>query len=249
MTINPEQQGVPTEVAESEYVLSLKPILRIFWRRLWLIILMGIVCAGAAYGYASTQEPQYSASSKVLVGQEGQVTTDPSDVVGLQSMTLTMAEAANSRLVAEEAVQEYGLDLSTDSLLSGMSVEEVPETQFIEISYTGSDPETATEAANALGKAFSDRLEEMASSNNDAITATVWDEAAGPETPVSPTPERDGALGLMAGIFIGVALAFLLEYLDSSWRSREEAEQITGAPSFGVVPKFSARNGVRGGSS
>lgn len=247
MTINPEQQGVSTEVAESEYVLSLKPILRIFWRRLWLIALIGILCAGAAFGYSSSQEPQYQASSKVLVGQEGQVTTDPSDVAGLQSVTMTMAEAANSRPMAEDAVEEWGLEMSADDVLAGMSAEGIPETQFIEISYTSSDPETAQQVVNALGSVFSERISDTAPKGGN-VTVTVWAEAADPGDPVSPTPIRDGLLGLVLGGMVGIGLAFLLEYLDDSWRSREEAEQITGAPSFGVIPKFSARNGVKGGS-
>jgi hypothetical protein len=33
-------------------------------------------------------------------------------------------------------------------------------------------------------------------------------------------------------------MAFLLEYLDHSWRSPEEAEQITGVPTVGIIPEF-----------
>lgn len=247
MTINPEPQGVPAEAAESEYVLSLKPVLRILIRRLWLIILLGVLCAGAAAGYSLSQEPQYQAASTVLVGQEGEVVSDPSDAVGFQSITATMAEAANSRLIAEEAVQQAELDMSAENVVSGMSAEAVPETQFIEISFTDSDPETAQKTANALGSAFAEHMSEM-NPRNENVSATVWEEAAGPESPVSPTPQRDGALGLIGGLMAGVALAFLLEYLDSRWRSREEAEQITGVPNFGTVPKFTARNGAREGA-
>jgi capsular polysaccharide biosynthesis protein len=45
-------------------------------------------------------------------------------------------------------------------------------------------------------------------------------------------------LALVAGGALGVALAFLLEYLDDSWGSPEEAEQISGVPTFGVIPTF-----------
>ena len=59
-----------------------------------------------------------------------------------------------------------------------------------------------------------------------------------PQSPVSPDPVRNLLLALVAGVMLGVALAFLLEYMDDSWRSPEEAEQISGVPTFGVIPAF-----------
>jgi capsular polysaccharide biosynthesis protein len=37
---------------------------------------------------------------------------------------------------------------------------------------------------------------------------------------------------------LGLGLALLAEYMDDSWRSPEEVEQITGVPTFGAVPEF-----------
>jgi capsular polysaccharide biosynthesis protein len=45
---------------------------------------------------------------------------------------------------------------------------------------------------------------------------------------------------------LGVGLAFLLEYLDDSWRSPEEVEQFLGLPNFGTIPHFDvSSNGKR----
>jgi succinoglycan biosynthesis transport protein ExoP len=42
----------------------------------------------------------------------------------------------------------------------------------------------------------------------------------------------------LMGSVIGVGAAFLLEFLDHSWRSPEEAESISGIPTLGIVPRF-----------
>jgi capsular polysaccharide biosynthesis protein len=55
---------------------------------------------------------------------------------------------------------------------------------------------------------------------------------------VSPKPLRNGLLALVLGLMLGTGMAFLLEYLDHSWRSPEEAEQITGVPTVGIIPEF-----------
>jgi capsular polysaccharide biosynthesis protein len=89
--------------------------------------------------------------------------------------------------------------------------------------------------ANTTGEVFSEQVSEVSPGAN-AITATVWERAVIPEEPVSPNPLRDGLLALMLGLMIGTGIAFLLEYLDDSWRSPEEAEQVSGVPTFGMVP-------------
>ena len=49
----------------------------------------------------------------------------------------------------------------------------------------------------------------------------------------------------MTTTVFGMRLAFLLEYVDDSWRSPEEAEQVSGVPTFGVIPEFEALTGKK----
>jgi receptor protein-tyrosine kinase len=57
---------------------------------------------------------------------------------------------------------------------------------------------------------------------------------------------RNGLLALAVGLIIGVGLAFLLEYLDDSWDSPEEMEQVSGAPTFGIIPEIKASKSQKG---
>ena len=83
----------------------------------------------------------------------------------------------------------------------------------------------------------------------NAITATVWEPATLPGTPISPDPIRNSIIALVLGSILGVVLAFLLEYVSDSWNSRDEVEEVSGVPTLGVVPKFkvSATTGRRFG--
>lgn len=227
------------EVAENEYVFSLRPLLSVVWRRLWIIILVMVLFSGIAVANGLQQTPLYEATTKILVGRGGGMTESPSDVEGFQQLASTMAVAVVSRPVAEAAVQQQDLGLSSGALLSGLSADVIPETQFIEVKYTDSKPERARRVVNAVGTAFSKRISEVSQSTSD-ITATVWEPAITPAYPVSPTPWRDGFIALVLGGMLGLGLAFLLEFLDDSWQSAEEAEQVSGVPTFGVIPEFEA---------
>ncbi len=74
----------------------------------------------------------------------------------------------------------------------------------------------------------------------------VVDKADIPERPSSPNKKRNLLLALFLGLFGGVGLAFLFEYLDNSVKTAEDVEKYSGLATLGVVPTFSA-DGFRKG--
>ena len=58
-----------------------------------------------------------------------------------------------------------------------------------------------------------------------------------PESPVSPTPVRDATIALAAGLFLGLAVAFLRDYADDTLRTKEDLDRTTGGvPVLGIIP-------------
>src|SRR5829696_1715065 len=231
------ESDMSARTAEDEYIFSLRDILLVIRRRLWVISVVAVVLAGAAVGLSLAQTPVYEASIKILVGQERGITQDPNYAIGLQQLTETMVGAVSSRPVAKAVIHQENLQMTTEEFLSQVSAEQEPNTQWIQVHYIDSSPERAQRLANAVGDVFSRKVSE-ASSGTIAITATVWERAVVPDAPVTPNPVRNGLLALAVGLIIGVGLAFLLEHLDDSWDSPEEMEQVSGAPTFGIIPEF-----------
>jgi capsular exopolysaccharide synthesis family protein len=233
------RSNVSVEVGNSEYTLSLKDLLRMIRRRALTIVLVAVLLAAAAVGLSLMQPPVYQASTTILVGQEqsDQSLNLASDIMGLQQITMTVVEAVNSRVVAEAVIEELNLDTTPETILGGMAVQQVTDTQFIQIDYVDTNPERAQQIANAIAEVSSEQIAEV-SPNATAITATVWEPAVEPTIPISPQPIRNGILAMFLGLGLGVALAFLLESLDDSWRSSEEVEQLSGVSTFGIIPQF-----------
>jgi succinoglycan biosynthesis transport protein ExoP len=67
--------------------------------------------------------------------------------------------------------------------------------------------------------------------------AEVVQRAEVPTTPTSPKKVRDGILGVLAGLILGVGFAFLRERLDDRIKSRVELERRMGAPVIAAVPR------------
>ena len=57
---------------------------------------------------------------------------------------------------------------------------------------------------------------------------------------MSPKPLQDGLIALGAGLLLGIALAFILELLDDSIKTREDLQQALGdeVPVLGVIPRM-----------
>lgn len=228
--------------SEDELVLSFGDLLRVMWQHAWLIVLLALILTGLAVGGSLLlQQPTYKASIKLLVGQSQQSSANQGnlggEVQGLQDLTGTVTELVKSRSIAEAVIQKLGLQMDPETLLNNLDAEQKPNTLLVEVSYSDTDPERAQKVANAVGEEFSKRLPQINPSAN-TIVASVAEQAVVPDSPVSPRPLRNGFLGLVLGAMLGIGLAFLLENLDDSWRSPEEVEQISGVPTFGVVPEF-----------
>jgi capsular polysaccharide biosynthesis protein len=224
---------------EVEYLFSPIVFLRVLRRRLRIILVVALMLMGLAVGFSFVQTPTYVASTLVLVGQKGTNIPSPNlegDVMGLQGSTETMARAVDTRPVANAVVERLDLRQSSQDLLDNLNAEPVANTSFIEVTYEDPSPERAQRIVNAVGEAFSDKVA-LVSPSATSITATVWEFAAMPDSPVSPRPVRNGMLALALGLLLGVGLAFLLEHLDDRWRSPEEVEQVTGVPTLSLIPE------------
>jgi len=230
-------------ISEGERPYSLRDVAQIIRKRLWVVVLVTLVFVGAAVAFSLWQTPVYEASVKLLVGQEQPAVNQQPDsnlagsVEGLQQLTQTIIVAIDTRPVAEETIQRLGLQMDPGTLLHNLTAEQLGSTQFITLTYKDTDPARAQEIANTVSQVSSERISQVSASAND-ITATIWEDATLPDTPESPDPVRNGILALALGLMFGIGLAFVMEYLDESWRSPEEVEQISGVPTFGVIPKF-----------
>lgn len=71
----------------------------------------------------------------------------------------------------------------------------------------------------------------------------VMEKAQAPLGPSYPSKQRSLLLGLCLGLTAGIGLAFLLEQMDSTFKSVEEAERYVLLPSLGVVPDFTRVEG------
>ena len=101
-------------------------------------------------------------------------------------------------------------------------------------------------ANRALYESFLSKFKETSQQETlKASTARIIERAAVPTAPSGPNKKRIALVWLVAGLLGGAALAFVLEKLDSGFRSVADAERVLGVPVLASVPQ--ADHEVSGG--
>lgn len=85
---------------------------------------------------------------------------------------------------------------------------------------------------------FMGRLKETSTASDlQSVVARVVDPATVSDVPIKPKKRMIVTLAFVLSLVLGVAIAFMLEYLDNSVRSAEDAERKLGLPLLAAIPK------------
>jgi hypothetical protein len=133
--------------------------------------------------------------------------------------------------------QEAGFDVPPGSIFASR------EHRIMTVSVTGSDPERTQTVAEAVGAAVedggSDYFPQLAGVEARAI---LIDGPSIAQVGRSLRSKLDLPIRLLLALVVGVALAFLWDYLDDTVRDRADAEAL-GVPILGEIPGTKRRWG------
>ncbi len=221
-----------------EKEIDLRDLLVILRRRLWLIALLPIVSVLiAAVMVFFVITPVYEASTTLLVGKNEtstQASLDYQSVLLNAQLVKTYGEIAKSRSVAEEVISMMGISQTPDQIRAKIGVSVVTGTQVIRLTVTDTDPMKARQIANVAASVFVKRVPALTKLNN----LTVVDTAITPIAPVKPKKSLTLAVAAMLGLMLGLGAAFLLEYMDNTFKSKDDIESILDLPVLGLIPKI-----------
>jgi len=75
----------------------------------------------------------------------------------------------------------------------------------------------------------------------EANNVRVIEEAVVPRVPIRPRRANNLLTSVVAGLLVGFGVAFAIEYLDTTLKTPEQVETLTGHPVIGVIPMFSVK--------
>ena len=94
------------------------------------------------------------------------------------------------------------------------------------------------ESSSKVYNSLLQRLEEVnVASAANTSSISIVEPAVTPLTKYRPKPKINVLLGLLSGLILGLALAFLREAMDQKIKSTEDLERLTGLPVLGMIPR------------
>lgn len=141
--------------------------------------------------------------------------------------------------LAQRTVDKLGLRMSAEDLQENVDAHAKADTVLITVAVVDDSPVRARDIANTLSDEFVAMVRELETPEDGSAPnsrVVVEQRASLPNTPVSPRPARNIAIGLTFGIALGIVLAFLRDLLDNTIKRREALEEVTGTAIVGTIP-------------
>lgn len=216
-------------------------------RRLWLmirgywviVVTLGIMGAGGAFSVAKfVLPPEYSATTALLVnrkatGQPGavQYADQQADVQLIQ----TFKDIITRPIVLDEValnLRETGrYQFTTDDLTNMISLSNQTNSQVFSINVKSADSVASKDVANAVAKAFKDKIASIMPVSNVSIVS----QARINRVPVGPNVALLTSVGTLVGLIIGVLWALLRELTDATVKDIDYVTDELQLTNLGVI--------------
>lgn len=222
--------------------MELRQYARILWKRAWIIAALAILAAGISFVVSPAREG-YEATLRVAIG----VQPEPAkpgifqydryySFLSSEYVADDFSEIVKSKAFLQDIRQELNdPGVSLDSIFGDRSTKKTH--RLVSLTVTAKGREQAARIADAVVRVLETKGNQyIAQLGTDQAVIKVIDP---PEVVPAVRGQRalmDIGLRTALGLFAGIALALLLEYLDNTVQNRSDAEGLLGLTILGELP-------------
>jgi capsular polysaccharide biosynthesis protein len=220
--------------------MELIQYLLIIRKRLPLLIIISLSFVILSTVYTRfMMKPLYASTISIIVGENKNTGTDKptsytsySDLYMYEMLVKTYGQLAKSRAVAEDVIRNLNLQMYPDAVAGMITATPKQDSQFLSITVRAGEAKLAMDIANETARVLKRKSIELGKGDN----IFILDDALLPGGPYSPSLRRNAAIALFLGLMISVGIIFLIEYMDSTVKTQEDAEMTTDIPVIGIIP-------------
>ena len=178
-------------------------------------------------------DPVYEVHTKVFIGKDAEANYDSNDVQMYQKLILTYAQILKTEDLIEDALDNVDSTMTADEVMKSITVEPITDTQILQIKLKGKDKKDLAVVLDSVTEEFIKKSREIVPNGNVKIIRHVKKA----ENPISPNKKMNITLGVLIGLITGMAIVFLLEYMNNTYKNKEDVERNLKLPVLGVIPK------------
>lgn len=222
--------------------MDLRELLAIIRARWTTLVAAALIGGLIALGMSLLTTPTYQAQIQFYVtvaGGESAASAAYQGSLGAQQRVQSYAALVKSADIAQQVVEESGVDRTADEIASATSASADTETVLLRLDVTDSEPQVALDVASAFGEVLPRTINELETPEGDGpalAKLTVVDPPSLPTEPVAPRTTQNVGIGTILGLILGAALALLVSVLDRRVKTTAQLETISQAPVVGAIP-------------
>lgn len=140
--------------------LTFAEALKLARRWWWILVLLPLIAAVAAYAISTTMTPMYESRATLLIEtQQASGSSNYNELLAAERLSRTYSELATTDAVLDGTLDRLNdPELDRDTLSGMVSVSAVQDTQLLRVSVQDSDPERAALVANTLAAVFTEQV-------------------------------------------------------------------------------------------
>jgi len=214
--------------------MELSEYVRILRKRWWIIALVTLATAAAAFGFSALQTPVYKSTVQLSVWP---ARIDNGAQLAAKALLRAFAVFVDSNDFADRVIRDLQLDVEPPALNDRVTIASVDEDFIIQIEVLDTDPVIA----NRIAETWANHIVEWRNRENQEQRKEDRVEAAVVQAPTygkfRPQTTLNTVAGAIIGLTLGVMIVFVLEWIESGvLRTPEDVERAMGMTVLGAIP-------------
>lgn len=220
--------------------LNLIEIINMMLRRWWLIIMLTLTGAIVAFMYTDFfMVPMYKTDGSLYVNCETETieideTASAGKLNSNSRLAQTYVEILKRRSFLSGVAADMGNKYTYNRLRSMITITPINETELLEITVTGTNPEEIAEIlANILTRAEEELIRVV-----NAGSVVIVDNPEVPDAPFSPNKTKNVLIGAVIGLVLSLAAILWLEIFDTKIKNPDQIKNAYEEPLLGEIPSL-----------
>lgn len=219
--------------------IDIKRIIDNFKQRIVLVFFITFLCCSMMVSYIIFLEKPYYESTSTLVltrvsNNNNDNAINMNDLSINSSLVSTYKEIIKSKKILNQVIESLELDYTTKELSKMIDVTAVDDTEIISITVENRNPQLACKIANKLANIFSTEVTKIYNIEN----VSILDSAEIPTESANMSFVKKFTIAFVGGIIVGSTIALILAYFDTTIKTVDQIENLTGLPILGRVPNY-----------
>lgn len=218
--------------------ISYKDLFRIVKNGLWLMIIVALACAVAAFGYSKLFiQKTYITSVKLYVEANTTGNSSYNDLNSYKyaaSLVNTYIEMLETNNFYQQVAEKLDGKYTIKEIDSMIEFSNESETEVFKATITANSPEEAKTVADSMADVAPKVISEL----SDNANLKIVDKAILPDSAASPNVSKNTVIALVAGIAAAFIFLLIRDVLDVKFKYTSEMSNLNGIPILAAIPDF-----------